>query len=183
MVSVLRAEICWRRTVSCAEGLSAGVVFEFAVCIVAVGATWVFAGQRAVVAPRECADASVLEKEGGAVLGMFEREGTTTDGVIWIYNRALVEIYDEQILKFHKKRQRYSKSTVDNGTSYLDFEGTLNKKENGREECAVHPESGLTQWGTCWGCYAEKQTARPSESCALCGGTGWRQVPGSATQR
>jgi hypothetical protein len=30
------------------------------------------------------------------------------------------------------------------------------KKENGREECTVHPESGLTQWGTCWGCYATK---------------------------
>jgi len=100
-----------------------------------------------------------FEKEADAVLCMFEREGTTTDGACWIYHRALVEIYDEQVLKFHKKRQRYSKSTIDNGTSYLDFEGTLNKKENGREECAVHPESGLTQWGTCWGCYAERHNS------------------------
>ena len=22
-------------------------------------------------------------------------------------------------------------------------------------ECDRHPDSGLTQWGTCWGCYAE----------------------------
>jgi hypothetical protein len=28
-------------------------------------------------------------------------------------------------------------------------------KENGREACLRHPESGLTQWGTCWACYAE----------------------------
>jgi hypothetical protein len=30
------------------------------------------------------------------------------------------------------------------------------RKENGREECTQHPDSGLTQWGTCWGCYATK---------------------------
>jgi hypothetical protein len=30
------------------------------------------------------------------------------------------------------------------------------RKENGREECTKHPDSGLTQWGTCWGCYATK---------------------------
>ncbi|HXC61949.1 MAG TPA: hypothetical protein VNV63_04690, partial [Nitrospiria bacterium] len=24
------------------------------------------------------------------------------------------------------------------------------RKENGREECTLHPDSGLTQWGTCW---------------------------------
>jgi hypothetical protein len=33
------------------------------------------------------------------------------------------------------------------------------KKENGREECALHPDSGVTQWGTCWGCYATKYTS------------------------
>jgi hypothetical protein len=30
------------------------------------------------------------------------------------------------------------------------------RKENGREECAQHPDSGLTQWGTCWACYSAK---------------------------
>jgi len=29
------------------------------------------------------------------------------------------------------------------------------KKKSGREECSIHPESGLTEWGTCWACYAE----------------------------
>ena len=101
-----------------------------------------------------------FEKECDVVLRMFEREGSTTDGVSWIYNRALLDIYDEQVLKFHKKRQRSSKSTKDEFTSYLDFEGTLSKKENGREQCARHPESGLTQWGTCWGCYAEKHDSQ-----------------------
>ncbi|MGH9513450.1 MAG: hypothetical protein ACRD2U_15070 [Terriglobales bacterium] len=96
-----------------------------------------------------------FEKEAAAVMRMFEREGTTTDGDVWIYNRALVEIYDEQVLKFHSKRRKSSKFTDDNATSYLDFEGTL-KKENGRQECTFHPESGLTQWGTCWGCYSAK---------------------------
>jgi hypothetical protein len=97
-----------------------------------------------------------FEKESGAVMCMFEREGPTTDGDVWIYNRALVQIYDEQVLKFHKKKRKSTKSTDDGMTSYLDFEGTLKKKENGREECTRHPESGLTQWGSCWACYAEK---------------------------
>jgi len=30
------------------------------------------------------------------------------------------------------------------------------RKENGREECTQHPNSGLTQWGTCWACYSAK---------------------------
>jgi hypothetical protein len=98
-----------------------------------------------------------FEKECGPVLRMFEREGSTTDGAVWIYNRAMVEIYEEQVLKFHRKKRKSSKSTDDGLTSYLDFEGTL-KKENARErqECALHPESGRTQWGTCWACYTAK---------------------------
>ena len=40
-----------------------------------------------------------FEKESDAVLRMFEREGSTTDGAVWIYSRAMVEIYDEQVLK------------------------------------------------------------------------------------
>jgi hypothetical protein len=99
-----------------------------------------------------------FEKESEPVLCMFEREGSATDGAVWIYNRAMVEIYDEQVLKFHKKSRRSSKSTSDELTSYLDFEGTL-KKENGKQECALHPESGRTQWGTCWECYAAKYSA------------------------
>ena len=87
---------------------------------------------------------------------MFEREGTATDGVIWIYNRSILDIYDEQVLKFHKKKRKSSKSTEYETTSYLDFEGIEKKKENGREKCSRHPESGLTQWGSCWACYAEK---------------------------
>jgi hypothetical protein len=89
---------------------------------------------------------------------MFEREGSAIDGVVWMYNRHLLEIYDEQVLKFHKRRRKSSKFTDDDKTSYLDFEGTLNqeKKKNGREECSRHPQSGLTQWGACWGCYAER---------------------------
>ena len=105
-----------------------------------------------------------FEKEGAPVLCMFEREGSTTDGVLWIYNRALLQIYDEQVLKFHKKKRKSSKSTDDSLTSYLDFEGTLKKKENGREQCALHPESGLTQWGTCWACYSAKYDSIPCAS-------------------
>jgi hypothetical protein len=103
-----------------------------------------------------------FEKECEPVLHMFEREGSTADGEVWIYNRSLLDIYDEQVLKFHKKRRKSSKFTNDGMTSYLDFEGTLKKKENGREECSRHPESGLTQWGTCWGCYAEKYSSEVS---------------------
>jgi hypothetical protein len=96
-----------------------------------------------------------FEKEAGPVLRMFEREGSTPDGASWIYHRLLVEIYEEQVLKFHKKKRRSSKSTCDDTTSYLDFERT-ERKENGREGCALHPNSGLTQWGGCWACYSEK---------------------------
>jgi hypothetical protein len=34
------------------------------------------------------------------------------------------------------------------------------RKENGREECTVHPHSGLTEWGTCWSCYEEKYSSK-----------------------
>ena len=108
-----------------------------------------------------------FEKECEPILCMFEREGSMTDGAVWIYNRVLLEIYDEQVLKFHKRRRKSSKSTDDNTTSYLDFEGTL-KKENGREECKLHPESGLTQWGTCWECYAEIQGQSTDNFEATC---------------
>lgn len=33
---------------------------------------------------------------------------------------------------------------------------TKSKTEN---TCELHPDSGLTNWGTCWGCYAEKHGA------------------------
>jgi hypothetical protein len=89
---------------------------------------------------------------------MFEREGPTADGAVWIYSRLMTEIYDEQVLKFHKRKRKSSKFTKDECTSYLDFEGTL-KKENGREECTLHPQSGRTQWGTCWDCYFAKYSA------------------------
>jgi len=100
-----------------------------------------------------------FDKESEPVLCMFEREGSATDGAIWIYHRTMLEIYDEQVLKFHKRKRKSSKSTDDEMTSYLDFEGTLNKKENGREKCEIHPHSGLTEWGTCWSCYEEKYSS------------------------
>lgn len=100
--------------------------------------------------------ANYFQKECNAVMGMFEREGPTTGGDIWIYNRLLLQIYDEQVLKFHKRKTKSSKFTDDIQSSLLDFEGTLKKKENGREKCEVHPHSGLTEWGTCWGCYEQK---------------------------
>jgi hypothetical protein len=96
-----------------------------------------------------------FNKERGPVLNLFERESSTTDGAVWIYNRMLLDIYDEQVLKFHKKRRKSSQFTDERQASLLDFEGIVNKKENGREKCARHPESGLTPRGTCWGCYAE----------------------------
>jgi hypothetical protein len=101
-----------------------------------------------------------FKKHCGPVMCLFEREGPTVDGGIWIYNRDLVQIYDEQVLKFHKKKRKSTKSTDDGMTSYLDFEGTLKKKENGREKCSRHPNSGIAPCGTCWGCYAEQCNAQ-----------------------
>jgi len=102
-----------------------------------------------------------FDKEAEPVLAMFEREGSMTDGGVWIYNRSLLKIYDEQVLKFHKRKRKSSKSTEDENTSYLDFEGTL-KKQNARERCEILPQSGLTEWGTCWGCYRERCSAGAS---------------------
>jgi hypothetical protein len=96
-----------------------------------------------------------FEKECEPVLSMFEREGSTADGGVWIYNRVLIKILDEQLLKFHRKIKKSNKSTNSESTSYLNFEGIV-KKENGSQRCATHPQSGLTQWGSCWECYAEK---------------------------
>jgi len=95
-----------------------------------------------------------FEKECGPVMCMFQREGSVADGGVWIYNPAMLKIYDEQVLKFHKKTRKSSKFTQEDNASYLDFEGTL-RKENGRARCETHPQSGLTEWGTCWGCYRE----------------------------
>jgi hypothetical protein len=97
--------------------------------------------------------AQYFEKECAPVLCMFEREGPAADGAFWIYNRRMLEIYDEQVLKFHKRKRKSSQFTDDKQPSLLDFEGTL-RKENGREMCEQHPHSGLTEWGTCWACYA-----------------------------
>ena len=34
--------------------------------------------------------------------------------------------------------------------------------ENDRNQfCEMHPNSGKTQWGTCWGCYAEQREPKP----------------------
>lgn len=38
------------------------------------------------------------------------------------------------------------------------------KKENGREECTRHPDSGRTQWGTCWACYSEECSSKPQSA-------------------
>jgi hypothetical protein len=34
-------------------------------------------------------------------------------------------------------------------------------KNGVKGQCARHPESGLTQWGTCWGCYQESYSSDP----------------------
>ncbi|HXW90341.1 MAG TPA: hypothetical protein VEK33_07320 [Terriglobales bacterium] len=101
-----------------------------------------------------------FEKESEPVMRLFEREGSAVDGGVWIYHRSLFEIYEEQVLKFHRKKRKSTRSTEEETTSYLDFEGTLSKKENGRQECSRHPDSGLTQWGRCWACYAEKHAGQ-----------------------
>ena len=41
---------------------------------------------------------------------------------------------------------------------YLKPPGTWqrNRKNNGIERCANHPNAGFTDWGECWGCYGNK---------------------------
>jgi hypothetical protein len=39
-------------------------------------------------------------------------------------------------------------------------------KNHERETCSRHPESGLTQWGTCWACYAERCSSEPQNESA-----------------
>jgi hypothetical protein len=53
-------------------------------------------------------------------------------------------------------------------------------KEIPRGPCAKHPDSGLTQWGTCWACYSEQYSGdRPAET----GGTTDAQDDGSGSVR
>jgi hypothetical protein len=99
-----------------------------------------------------------FERHSESVLSMFERESPTTDGTVWICHRQLLSVYDEQVLKFHKRKRKSTKSTRDELTSYLDFGDTL-KKDNARQECELHPHSGRTEWGTCWGCYEEQYSS------------------------
>ena len=60
VVSLLRPPLSRRRTIQGAEGLPAGLVFEYAVCIMGLGTTGIFARRRAVMAPRECAHSAIL---------------------------------------------------------------------------------------------------------------------------
>ena len=94
-----------------------------------------------------------FREECEPVLGMFEREGPTTDGTIWIYNRNLLDVLLEQAQKFHKKTQKYSKSTKDELTSYLDFD-PVPKKEIGPRAARCTRSRGERSGVTCWGCYA-----------------------------
>lgn len=38
-------------------------------------------------------------------------------------------------------------------------ETSRNIIKSGDQNCEIHPNSGLTQWGSCWGCYAAKHSA------------------------
>jgi len=60
MVSLLPSPFSGRRSIQIHEGLSASLVFEYAVCIMGFGATGICAGRRAVVAPRECVHWAIL---------------------------------------------------------------------------------------------------------------------------
>src|SRR5271157_107616 len=60
VVSFLCASLCGRRALPGHEGLPPGVVPEPSICIMGLRATRLFARQRAVVAPRECAYPAIL---------------------------------------------------------------------------------------------------------------------------
>lgn len=79
-----------------------------------------------------------------------------------IFFPPLIQVLEIQRRKLLKRQGRgaFSKfQTRESDSLSLDFDsGSKKKKENGRETCARHPESGLTNWGTCWACYAERRS-------------------------
>jgi len=74
----------------------------------------------------------------------------------------------------------------------LETGGQLDKRPATGPVCSLHPDSGLTNWGTCWECYSEKyagprpvQRVEPDPHCADCGGSGMKlvQMPGERDKR
>ena len=72
------------------------------------------------------------------------------DGKDWIYNERLLSVMEEQSGKYYRKKDPASNSPVSQ-------EVVLGKN---LVKCKSHPESGLTQWGSCWQCYLERNSGQ-----------------------
>lgn len=71
------------------------------------------------------------------------------DGRDWIYNDRLLSVLEEQSGKYYRKKPPRESASISHGSFEVGFrESSAN--------CEKHPDSGLTHWGTCWGCYSER---------------------------
>jgi hypothetical protein len=64
-----------------------------------------------------------------------------------------------------QKRRRLNKAerrTLDNLAVNERVQARLHARFSPRGPCEEHPESGLTQWGTCWDCYAARYSSGPA---------------------
>ena len=122
-----------------------------------------------------------FEKECEPVLCMFEREGSTTDGAVWIYNRAMVEIYEEQVLKFHKKRAKILKihKMTDLPLIWI-LKVHLRKKMEDKNVRFIRsqasrsgePAGHVTRQNTA----GNSQPAEIGQTALICGDTGWKSI-------
>lgn len=61
--------------------------------------------------------------------------------------------------------ERNSETTFAQRTPNKESKTSTRLSNTKPQMCALHPDSGLTQWGTCWACYSEKYRG-PSEDGA-----------------
>lgn len=87
---------------------------------------------------------AMWENHNAAVMACFKIR--TDDGGDWIYNERLLSVMEEQSGKYYRRRSQTSNSPVVSDSSSGD-------------KCVLHPDSGLTPWGTCWECYREKYSS------------------------
>lgn len=97
---------------------------------------------------------AMWDNHKAAVMACFKIR--TDDGRDWIYNDRLLNVMEEQSVKYRKNPKSPPKSKTENRDIESCF---LEKRDSSVSKCGLHPESGRTPWGTCWACYQEKYQA------------------------
>jgi hypothetical protein len=108
---------------------------------------WILAGSR---------DHKRWHTHASRLMATFETANIAGQHVIFF--PPLIDVIKAQQKKVRNHRLRYGEREL---SLSLDFDvGSKRKKGSHSQRCAKHPDSGLTPWGSCYGCYAEKYAVK-----------------------